>query len=662
MKKSKSVNVSELNENILEKVNTYIEDDNLTLTKDFRKQSSQVLHSESVISAKRNLVGNIIPFQKLGKMVKKQKRIPFFYFGRLSKSPGKYERGNDLLPTRSQCSKDFKPNFVIADSSYSGFSKTTENVISDKSKINNCTQSSHPAKLAILGLVSPQSDSPTIRLTIDTLKRQREVLNSRKEINSTQKESNFLQIEKYKKFLDDVDFNISSEQFQELEDLDLLQSIENNASVKTDKLKEKKEEKEFSQNLINNSFVQYSLSEFLTKSPICTIQSNSINIESEELANHFFGDVIEKSKGIRKISCTNALTDDEEKFTQVESDLILFSQNITKQNINKELSIEETTRESCDKTNQLFYSPTKAYKVTKEKEQSPTHNENASYTSEKESLATLSNSSMNISQEQIMLAEFEKQLFGVKNFQEKDTYLFSDDLKQGRPQLNSNDVDLKGTKLPFSKHIKLNTGMEINPFSQVGVKRKSYPLYHSTPKVLKLKDESQNFLAHSGINTLNISTSLHNNYHTPKVIEKLFEEKETLSFVCSGLSPPQIKIVKQLSDLVNANFISTFNSTVTHVIVKVSGQRNTTEKTLKYLQGIAYGKWIVSLNWVYDSLQEKKLLNEENYEIVDNLTSEEGPKKSRLREKNIFEEFVCLCQGPFNDVSVAEYTVSIRRC
>ncbi|XP_076682565.1 uncharacterized protein LOC143376299 isoform X2 [Andrena cerasifolii] len=133
-----------------------------------------------------------------------------------------------------------------------------------------------------------------------------------------------------------------------------------------------------------------------------------------------------------------------------------------------------------------------------------------------------------------------------------------------------------------------------------------------------------------------------------------------LCFVCSGLLASQVERVKRLAQAVNARYVTQFEQGVSHVIVKVNEEDNGASKTLKYLQGIAYRKWIVGYQWVVDSLHEKKLLNEERYEAVDCRTLLAGPRNSRLRGKGLFEGFVILCKGPYEDVSVEQYKELLR--
>lgn len=126
--------------------------------------------------------------------------------------------------------------------------------------------------------------------------------------------------------------------------------------------------------------------------------------------------------------------------------------------------------------------------------------------------------------------------------------------------------------------------------------------------------------------------------------------------MCSGLVLSEIEQVKTLAQKVNVKYRQQFDQEVTHVIVKAD-KDNSANKTLKYLQGVAHKKWIVGFDWVINSLKENRLVNEEPYEVVDSRTLEAGPRRSRLREKDLFTGFVFFCNGPYDNVSVQQYQV-----
>lgn len=137
-------------------------------------------------------------------------------------------------------------------------------------------------------------------------------------------------------------------------------------------------------------------------------------------------------------------------------------------------------------------------------------------------------------------------------------------------------------------------------------------------------------------------------------------DKRDLCFVCSGLSSAQITIVKEFAVKYNANYVSQFNRDVTHVIVKTTGEQNIANSTLKYLQGIAHRKWVVSYRWIEDCNKQQKLLDEVPYEAVtqNDVGNGAGPRNSRLREKGLFDGFTFLCVGPYHNVSLDQYQVS----
>lgn len=146
---------------------------------------------------------------------------------------------------------------------------------------------------------------------------------------------------------------------------------------------------------------------------------------------------------------------------------------------------------------------------------------------------------------------------------------------------------------------------------------------------------------------------------TPENVRR--QPERDLYFVCSGLSSVQITIVKEFATKYNANYVDQFDRNVTHVIV-TTDEQNAAKSTLKYLQGIAHRKWIVSYRWIEDCIKQQKLLDEVPYEATtqnDGINGP-GPRNSRLREKDLFEGFTFLCVGPYDNVSPSQYQVSVR--
>ncbi|XP_012055211.1 PREDICTED: uncharacterized protein LOC105618280 [Atta cephalotes] len=140
-------------------------------------------------------------------------------------------------------------------------------------------------------------------------------------------------------------------------------------------------------------------------------------------------------------------------------------------------------------------------------------------------------------------------------------------------------------------------------------------------------------------------------------------DKRDLCFVCSGLSAKEIITVKEFAAKHNASYVNQFDHNVTHVIVKTIGEQNMANSTLKYLQGIAHRKWLVSYRWIEDCNMQQKLLDEIPYEATthtDVVTNGAGPRNSRLRDKDLFEGFTFLCIEPYDNVSLNQYEDLLR--
>ncbi|XP_011135927.1 breast cancer type 1 susceptibility protein homolog isoform X2 [Harpegnathos saltator] len=136
-----------------------------------------------------------------------------------------------------------------------------------------------------------------------------------------------------------------------------------------------------------------------------------------------------------------------------------------------------------------------------------------------------------------------------------------------------------------------------------------------------------------------------------------------LRFVCSGLTTTQIASVQKFARLHDADYARQFDPDVTHVIVNTSGAENMAKSTLKYLQGIAHRKWVVSYKWIEDcATAGRKLLPEAPYEATTQSADVNGPgpRNSRLSDKGLFQDFTFLCVGPYDNVSLSQYQDLLR--
>ncbi|KAF2369167.1 BRCT domain [Trinorchestia longiramus] len=143
--------------------------------------------------------------------------------------------------------------------------------------------------------------------------------------------------------------------------------------------------------------------------------------------------------------------------------------------------------------------------------------------------------------------------------------------------------------------------------------------------------------------------------------------------VCTGLSGVEMvsvyKLVKALyrspdacpdADTPVGELLKSWAPSVTHVIVKC-GEDRTTERTLKYLFGVASGCWVIGFEWARRCLQEGRLLNESNFEALDS-TGYPGPERGRRLRGQLFRGCVFYCAPPFRDVSRQQLHELVQLC
>ncbi|KAG7205609.1 hypothetical protein KM043_007572 [Ampulex compressa] len=202
--------------------------------------------------------------------------------------------------------------------------------------------------------------------------------------------------------------------------------------------------------------------------------------------------------------------------------------------------------------------------------------------------------------------------------------------------ISSTIGEAASTTTPSSRPARSSTSTPISLCNQ--------PLHQSTPKVPPAPSASRN----------TIGKRVQQVKEEPVGEARLAADPEKLCFACSGLSRGEVERVKDLARNLRADFSYKFSRAVSHVIVRAE-EDNTATKTLKYLQGIAHRRWVLSYAWVLACFKEQKLVREEPYEAVDPVTLEAGAKKARRGERPPFLGFAFLCVGPYKDVMVGDY-------
>ncbi|KAL8175734.1 UNVERIFIED_CONTAM: hypothetical protein K2H54_006661 [Gekko kuhli] len=85
--------------------------------------------------------------------------------------------------------------------------------------------------------------------------------------------------------------------------------------------------------------------------------------------------------------------------------------------------------------------------------------------------------------------------------------------------------------------------------------------------------------------------------------------KRSMSLVASGLFLDELRLVQKFARKTKSAWSNTISKDTTHVIMKTD-EDLVCERTLKYFLGIAARKWVVSYQWVLQSLKEGSVLNE----------------------------------------------------
>jgi len=119
-----------------------------------------------------------------------------------------------------------------------------------------------------------------------------------------------------------------------------------------------------------------------------------------------------------------------------------------------------------------------------------------------------------------------------------------------------------------------------------------------------------------------------NSYDVRYVLDKTNDLHVPMAFVVESV--PLESRRRRSRGLADVTDCGAFDSTVTHCAVSIK-DGVVMQRTMKYMQAIMAGLWIVSDMWMLDSLQENRILAEKSYEIVKNVKSsiDDAPRRAR---------------------------------
>lgn len=151
----------------------------------------------------------------------------------------------------------------------------------------------------------------------------------------------------------------------------------------------------------------------------------------------------------------------------------------------------------------------------------------------------------------------------------------------------------------------------------------------------------------------------------PEVISSAQRVNKRISMVASGLTPKELVLVHKFARKHHIVLTDLITEETTHVIMKTDAEF-VCERTLKYFLGIAGGKWVVSYFWVTQSMKERKILDECDFEVrgdVVNGRNHEGPKRAReSQHRKIFRGLEICCYGPFINMPTDQLEWMVQLC
>ncbi|XP_033266848.1 breast cancer type 1 susceptibility protein isoform X1 [Orcinus orca] len=151
----------------------------------------------------------------------------------------------------------------------------------------------------------------------------------------------------------------------------------------------------------------------------------------------------------------------------------------------------------------------------------------------------------------------------------------------------------------------------------------------------------------------------------PELIPSTQRGNKRISMVASGLTPKEFVLVHKFARKHHITLTNLITEETTHVIMKTDAEF-VCERTLKYFLGIAGGKWVVSYFWVTQSIKERKMLDEHDFEVrgdVVNGRNHQGPKRAReSQDRKIFKGLEICCYGPFTNMPTDQLEWMVHLC
>ncbi|XP_006824924.1 BRCA1-associated RING domain protein 1-like [Saccoglossus kowalevskii] len=145
---------------------------------------------------------------------------------------------------------------------------------------------------------------------------------------------------------------------------------------------------------------------------------------------------------------------------------------------------------------------------------------------------------------------------------------------------------------------------------------------------------------------------------TPQMSSPKFEtmcrsKMVDIVIVGTGLKREQKAKLDHCAKLLKGKVLDEFDDSVSHVVTSCN-EDGQCPRTMKYLQAILHGKWIVSFDWVTTCLKKQQLVEEQYFEVTGTVTHpfSLGPRKARLNHEQQYPGLFNGCHfyfhGKFN--------------
>ncbi|KAJ8025175.1 BRCA1-associated RING domain protein 1 [Holothuria leucospilota] len=149
-------------------------------------------------------------------------------------------------------------------------------------------------------------------------------------------------------------------------------------------------------------------------------------------------------------------------------------------------------------------------------------------------------------------------------------------------------------------------------------------IHGQTPKDLEASKEVMEALKTKPCVTSDLNTSFNSSISSsPPKFKKIV-------LLGTGLTDKQKNKLHACARLLQGKVTSDFTQNITHLVTNAL-EEGRCSRTMKFLQAVLLGKWVVDFSWVEECLQRKGLVPEVNHEICGTTidSDSEGAKKSR---------------------------------